>query len=49
MANSLLLRRTLHLSRWTASGWDRLGLGRALAAVCWHERHRVVDEPQRSA
>ena len=34
LANSLLLRRTLHTEpMWAASGWDRLSLGQALAAV----------------
>jgi membrane protein len=32
LANSLLLRRTLHTeAMWEASGWDRLSLGQALA------------------
>ena len=32
LANSLLLRRTLHTeAMWAASGWDRLSLGQALA------------------
>lgn len=34
LTNSLLLRRTLHTEpMWVASGWDRLSLGQALAAV----------------
>lgn len=34
LANSLLLRRTLHTeAMWTASDWDRLSLGQALAAA----------------
>jgi len=33
LANSLLLRRTLHTeAMWAASGWDRISLGQALAA-----------------
>ncbi len=34
LANSLLLKRTSHTEpMWAASGWDRLSLGQALAAV----------------
>ena len=34
LPNSLLLRRTLHTeAMWTASGWDRLSLGQALASA----------------